>query len=83
MSATRAPELARAVRAALADTSRKLTKGPFLESLPDYGKQGSIRELVNTGVLAREWRILSGYGVRTASRSSRFTLTKSVQFDTP
>ena len=62
VSATRAPGLARAVRRALADKSLELTKGPFLESLPDFGKKGSIRELVDSGVLADEWRVLQETG---------------------
>ena len=62
ISATRAPGLARAVRKALADKSLQLTKGPFLESLPDFGKKGSIRELMESGVLAREWRVLQQAG---------------------
>ena len=62
ISATRAPGLARAVRKALADKSIQLTKGPFLESLPDFGKKGSIRELVDSGVLTDEWRVLQETG---------------------
>lgn len=62
VSASRAPELARTVREALADKSLQLTKGPFLESLPDFGKKGSIRELVEAGVLTREWRRLEKTG---------------------
>ena len=58
VSATRAPGLARAVRNALADGSLDLTKGPFLESLPDFGKKGSIRELMDSGVLTNKWRVL-------------------------
>ncbi|WP_419860439.1 DEAD/DEAH box helicase [Candidatus Palauibacter sp.] len=55
ISATRAPGLAQAVRSALEDKSVELTKGPFLESLPDFRKKGSVRELVDSGVLSREW----------------------------
>ena len=62
VSATRAPGLARAVRKALADESLQLTTGPFLENLPDFGKRGSIRELVDSGVLAPEWRVLQQTG---------------------
>ena len=62
VSATRAPGLARAVRQKLAEKSLELTKGPFLESLPDFGKKGSIRELVDSGVLADEWRVLQETG---------------------
>ncbi len=62
VSTTRAPGLARAVRKAVADESFRLTKGPFLESLPDFGKKGSIRELVDSGVLADAWRVLEQTG---------------------
>ena len=58
VSPTRAPGLARAVRQALADETLQLTKGPFLESLPDFDKKGSIRQLVDSGVLAPQWRVL-------------------------
>ena len=62
VSPTRAPGLARAVRRALADESLQLTKGPFLESLPDFDKKGSVRELVDSGVLAPQWRVLKETG---------------------
>ena len=55
ISATRAPGLAQAVRSALEDASLELTKGPFLESLPDFRKKRSVRGLVDSGVLSREW----------------------------
>ena len=62
VSATRAPGLAAAVRRALEDKSLQLTKGPFLESLPDFGKKGSIRRLVDAGVLTDHWRVLQETG---------------------
>lgn len=62
VSTTRAPRLAHAVRKALEDRSLQLTKGPFLESLPDFGKKGSIRELVDAGVLTDQWRVLQETG---------------------
>ena len=62
VSAIRAPGLAHAVRMKLEDESVRLTKGPFLESLPDFGKKGSIRGLMDSGVLADEWRVLQETG---------------------
>lgn len=56
ISPLRAPRLAAAVRQVLAD--EELVKGPFLESLPDYTKAGSIRRLVEDGVLHESWRRL-------------------------
>ena len=64
VSTTRAPRLARAVREALKDNALQLTKGPFLESLPDFRKKGSIRELVDSGVLANGWRRLEETGFK-------------------
>lgn len=64
VSSSRAPGLARAVREAIAKESASLIQGPFLESLPDYRKKSSIRDLVDSGVLAPKWRDLrrSGFG---------------------
>ena len=62
VSPTRAPGLARAVREAVADESLSLIQGPFLESLPDFQKKGSIRSLVDGGVLAPSWRVLNQTG---------------------
>ena len=58
VSTTRAPRLARAVREELRANSPQLTKGPFLESLPDFEKKGSIRELVDAGILTDQWSVL-------------------------
>ena len=62
VSSTRAPQLARAVREAVAQVSPSLVKGPFLESLPDYEKKGTIRSLVDAGVLGSAWRTLDQTG---------------------
>lgn len=62
VSSTRAPGLASAVREKLEAISPELTRGPFLESLPDFEKKGSIRELVDAGVLTGQWRMLQETG---------------------
>lgn len=64
VSRTRAPRLARAVREALEAPSLQLTKGPFLESLPDFGKKGSIQELIDANVFTDYWHVLqkTGFG---------------------
>ena len=64
VSPTRAPGLARTVREELAASSPQLTKGPFLESLPDFEKKGTMRELIDAGVLTDKWRVLyeTGFG---------------------
>ena len=62
VSSTRAPGLARAVRNAIADESLSLIQGPFLESLPDFQKKGSIQSLVDDEVLTRSWEILNRTG---------------------
>ncbi len=62
VSSTRAPQLARAVREAVSQVSPSLVKGPFLESLPDYEKKGTIRSLVDAGVLGSAWRTLDQTG---------------------
>ena len=62
ISITRAPKLARVVREALEDSSLELTKGPYLESLPDFRKRGSIQELVDSKILTDQWRVLQKTG---------------------
>ena len=64
ISPTRAPRLAQAVKEAVATESRDLVKGPFLESLPDYEKKGTIRTLVDTAILSHAWLAMdrSGFG---------------------
>ena len=64
ISPTRASRLAQAVKEAVARESRDLVKGPFLESLPDYEKKGTIRSLVDAEVLSQAWLAMdqSGFG---------------------
>ena len=51
----RAPRLAAEVRRALNEAGESLVRGPYLESLPDFEKGRSIRDLVKMGVLASDW----------------------------
>lgn len=62
ISSTRAPNLADEVRDKIRAAPDQLVKGPFLESLPDFHKKGSIRELTDSGVLTRDWRVLDRTG---------------------
>lgn len=62
ISPTRAPKLARAVREALVDPELELTKGPFLESLPDFRKKGSIQTLMDSDILTDHWNVLQKTG---------------------
>ena len=62
VSSTRAPKLAQAVREAVAQVSPSLMKGPFLESLSDYEKKGTIRSLIDADVLSPSWRTLDRTG---------------------
>ena len=62
ISSTRAPRLAAEVRDKIRAASGQLVKGPFLESLPDFNKKGSIRELTDSGVLAPDWRTMDHTG---------------------
>ncbi|WP_430512093.1 DEAD/DEAH box helicase [Pannonibacter phragmitetus] len=57
VSSARAPRLSRAVADACARTA--LVRGPFVESLPDFEKGGSIEELVGNGALHGAWSALS------------------------
>ena len=57
VSSARAPRLSRAVADACARSA--LVRGPFVESLPDFEKGGSIEELVATGALHGAWSALS------------------------
>lgn len=57
VSAARAPRLSRAVAEACARAA--LVRGPFVESLPDFEKGGSIEELVSNGALHGAWSALS------------------------
>lgn len=65
VSSTRAPQLAQAVREAVAQELPSLVKGPFLESLPDYEKKGTIRSLVDAEVLSPAWRTLDRTGFQS------------------
>ena len=62
ISSTRAPRLAAEVRKKIKGASSQLVKGPFLESLPDFHKKGSIRDLTDSGVLAPDWRVMDHTG---------------------
>ncbi len=62
VSNTRAPKLACVIRKVLKNNAPQLTKGPFLESLPDFRKKGSIRELINSEVLTQKWCCLEKTG---------------------
>lgn len=57
VSSARAPRLSRAVADACARSA--LVRGPFVESLPDFEKGGSIEELVANGALHGAWSALS------------------------
>lgn len=57
VSSARAPRLSRAVADACARSA--LVRGPFVESLPDFEKGGSIEELVASGALHGAWSELS------------------------
>ena len=57
ISATRAPELAEAVREQIAGEG-SLVKGPFVESLPDFEKGCSLVDLVDTDLFSEHWRSL-------------------------
>ncbi len=57
VSSARAPRLSRAVADACARAA--LVRGPFVESLPDFEKGGSIEELVSNGALHGAWSALS------------------------
>ena len=57
VSSARAPRLSRAVADAC-DRS-ELVRGPFVESLPDFEKGGSIEELVAEGALHPAWSALA------------------------
>lgn len=58
VSAARAPLLSQRVAATIA--AADLVKGPFVESLPDFEKGASIRQMVQDGLLHRGWTALDG-----------------------
>ncbi|MHB2165628.1 DEAD/DEAH box helicase [Alsobacter sp. R-9] len=55
VSQQRAPQLSARIAAALQDGRPEFVIGPFLESLPDFEKGRTLRELVEAGVLVRSW----------------------------
>jgi ATP-dependent helicase YprA (DUF1998 family) len=58
VSAARAPLLSQRVATTIA--AADLVKGPFVESLPDFEKGASIRQMVQDGRLHRGWTALDG-----------------------
>jgi hypothetical protein len=56
VSAARAPLLSQRVAATIA--AADLVKGPFVESLPDFEKGASIRQMVQDGRLHKGWTAL-------------------------
>lgn len=56
VSAARAPLLSQRVAATIAEAD--LVKGPFVESLPDFEKGASIRQMVQDGRLHNGWAAL-------------------------
>lgn len=58
VSAARAPLLSQRVAATIA--AADLVKGPYVESLPDFEKGASIRQMVQDGRLHRGWAALDG-----------------------
>lgn len=58
VSAARAPLLSQRVAATIA--AANLVKGPFVESLPDFEKGASIRQMVQDGRLHRGWAAIDG-----------------------
>lgn len=65
---SRAPRLARTLREQLA--TQPLVRGPYVESLPDFVKGGSIAELVAEGAMDEGWRALQEHpeGLRLFNR---------------
>ncbi len=57
VSSARVPRLSRAVADACARSA--LVRGPFVESLPDFEKGGSIEKMVTDGVLHGAWSALT------------------------
>lgn len=57
ISRTRAPELAREVQTKIAEED-SLVKGPYVESLPDFEKGGSLASLVDSGLFSSHWQVL-------------------------
>jgi ATP-dependent helicase YprA (DUF1998 family) len=59
VSQVRAPRLARYITEALNSAAVSLTKGPFVESLPDFEKGASLHDLVKAQRLSQKWAVLS------------------------
>ena len=81
VSAARAPRLARTVANACARS--ELVKGPFVESLPDFEKGGSIADLVKDRVLHKTWDNLAATeeGRRLYTRSLHRHQTEAMGLD--
>lgn len=62
ISDERAPRLSARVRSAIQSAGPDMVKGPFLESLPDFEKGRSLRDLVGADVLDQEWLRLAETG---------------------
>jgi ATP-dependent helicase YprA (DUF1998 family) len=56
ISDERSPRLAKTVRDSITGTASRLVTGPFLESLPDFEKGRSLRQLVEDGNFSSQWR---------------------------
>jgi ATP-dependent helicase YprA (DUF1998 family) len=59
VSQARAPRLAQHISESLNSSAVSLTKGPFVESLPDFEKAATLCELVNAQKLSAKWGVLS------------------------
>lgn len=57
----RAPHLAARLKSALLHEA-KLIQGPYIESLPDFEKAESIKELVEKGTLDKKWSLMEQTG---------------------
>ncbi len=57
VSFARAPRLSNKIWEACLKAG--LVKGPFVESLPDFEKEGSVEQLVAEGVLHETWKVLA------------------------
>lgn len=62
ISDERAPRLAARVRNEIHSAGMGMVKGPFLESLPDFEKGRTIRDLVDADVFVDEWKKLEETG---------------------
>lgn len=70
LSDQRVPRLAKTVREAIFGAGTHLVNGPFLESLPDFEKGRSIKDLVEAGKFDEAWRgMLETDNSRLFSRS--------------